>query len=69
MFSLVSYPAFKSTRKDPQRIKKTNKTFIETLDYSNIEFPVTTKQYNKIEIQNSININVFGYEAKQPFPI
>ena len=45
--------------KDSQRIKKTDKTFIETLDYSNIEFPVTTNQYNKIEI----------YEAKQPFPI
>ena len=36
--------------KDPQRIKKTDKTFIKTLDYLNIEFPVTTKQYNKIEV-------------------
>ena len=26
-------------------------------------------QYNKIEKQNSIKINVFGYEEKQPFPI
>ena len=42
---------------------------INKLDYSGIEFPVTTKQYNKIEIQNNININVFGYEEKQPFPI
>ena len=55
--------------KDPQRIKKSDKAFIENLDYSGIEFPVTTKQYNKIEKQNEININVFGYEEKQKYPI
>ena len=54
--------------KDPQRIKKTDKKYINQLDYSGIEFPVTTKQYNKIEKQNEININVFGYENK-PYPI
>ena len=52
-----------------QRIKKTDKTFICQLDYSSIEFPVTVIQINKIEKQNKININVFGYEEKQPFPI
>ena len=26
-------------------------------------------QYNKIEKQKSINVNVFGYEDRQPFPI
>ena len=26
-------------------------------------------QYNKIEKQNTIRINVFGYEEGQPFPI
>ena len=55
--------------KYPQRIKKVDKQYIENLDYSGIEFPVTTKQYNKIEKQNEININVFGYEDKQPYPI
>ena len=55
--------------KDPQRIKKSDKEFIKKLDYSGIEFPVATKQYNKIEKQNEININVFGYENKQPYPI
>ena len=45
--------------KDPQRIKKSDKAFIQTLDYQGIEFPVTIKQI----------INVFGYENKQPFPI
>ena len=55
--------------KDPQRIKNTDKQFIEKLDYSSIEFPVTVKQINKIEKQNNICINLFGYEEKQPFPI
>ena len=52
-----------------ERIKKSDKECIKNLDYSGIEFPVTTKQYNKIEKQNEININVFGYENKQPYPI
>ena len=39
------------------------------MDYSNIEFPVTIKQINKIEKQNKININIFGYESKQPYPL
>ena len=56
-------------KNDPQRIKKTDKTFISQLDYSSIEFPVTVKQINKIEKQNNICINLFGYEEKQKFPI
>ena len=55
--------------KNPQRIKKSDKEYIENLDYSGIEFPVTIKQFNKIEKQNKININVFGYEEKQPYPV
>ena len=55
--------------KDPQRIKKSDKQYIQDLDYTGIEFPVATKQYNKIEKQNEIRINVFGYENKQPYPI
>ena len=55
--------------KNPQRIKKSDKQYIQDLDYTGIEFPVTTKQYKKIEKQNEIRINVFGYENKQPYPI
>ena len=33
------------------------------------KFPVTQKQYNKVETQNGIAINIFGYEGKQPYPI
>ena len=55
--------------KDPQRIKKADKAYVDKLNYTGIEFPVSTKQYNKIEKQNEININVFRYENKQPYPI
>ena len=55
--------------KYPQRIKKSAKQYIKNLDYTGIEFPVTIKQFSKIEKQNKININVFGYEEKQPYPI
>ena len=53
----------------PERIKKGDKQMINELNYDGIAFPVTQKQYNKIETQNSIRIDVFGYENGQPFPI
>ena len=53
----------------PERIKKGDKQMINELNYDGIAFPVTQKQYNKIEMQNGIRINVFGYENGQPFPI
>ena len=55
--------------KYPQRIKKADRQYVEKLDYSGVEFPVSVKHYNKIEKQNSINISVFGYEDRQPYPI
>ena len=55
--------------KDPQRIKKSDRKYVDKLNYDDIEFPVATKQYNKIEKRNEINISVFGYENKQPYPI
>ena len=69
MLQMVHIRHSNPQKKDPQRIKKADKHYIEKLDYSNIEFPVSQKHYNKIEKQNNININVFGYEEKQPFPI
>ena len=35
--------------KYPERIKKEDKSMIEKLDYSGIEFPISKKDYNKIE--------------------
>ena len=53
----------------PERIKKSDRQLRDKLNFSGIVFPVTINQINKIEKQNEININVFGYENKQPYPI
>ena len=55
--------------KNLQRIKKEDKKMINELNYEGIEFPVSQKHYNKVKKQNSIRINVFGFENEQPFPI
>ena len=55
--------------KDPQRIKKDDKKKVNELNYDGVEFPVSQRHYNKVEKQNSIRINVFGYEDGPPFPI
>ena len=52
-----------------ERIKKDDKKMINELNYDGIDFPLSQKRYNKVEKQNSIGINVFGYEDGQPFPI
>ena len=55
--------------KYPERVKKEDKKMINELNYDGIDFPLSQKHYNKVEKQNSIRINVFGYEDGQPFPI
>ena len=55
--------------KYPERIKKKDKKMINELNYDGIDFPLSQKHYNKVEKQNSIRINVFGFEDGQPFPI
>ena len=55
--------------KNPQRIKKIDKEYIKNLDYNGIELLVPIKQYNAIDKQNNISINVFGYQDKQPYPV
>lgn len=42
---------------------------VEELNYQGVEFPIATKHFGKIEEQNSINVNDFGYEDKQFYPI
>ena len=53
----------------PERIKKEDKKMINELNYDGTDFPLSQKHYNQVEKQNSIRINVFGYENGQPFPI
>ena len=56
-------------RKAPQRIKKSDEEILLELYYEGIEFPVAVKDYSKLEWKNYININGFGYENKQFYPI
>ena len=57
-------------KKNPQRITQSDREFAENkLDYSGINSPVTINQIPKIEKQSQININVFGYYQKKPYPI
>ena len=53
----------------PERIKKEDKKMVNELNYDRIDFPLSQKHYNKVEKQNNIRVNVFGYEKGQPFPI
>ena len=53
----------------PERITKKYKKLVNDLDYDGIEFPVQEKDFSKIEVQNNICVNVFGYENELVFPI
>ena len=49
-------------QKDPQRVTLKDKEIAKTLNYSGLTFPVTIRDMDKIEKQNKININVYGYD-------
>ena len=51
------------------RMKKEDEKIADTLNYSGISFPVSTKDYDLIKEQNNICINVFSYEDKIVCPI
>ena len=55
--------------KNPQRITKKDKEFVNNLNYEDIDFPISKKDYCKIETQNKICINVFCYEDKTTYPV
>ena len=49
----------------PERITKSDRESVKGLDYSGITFPVTRNQIKRIEKQNKININLFGYDTEK----
>lgn len=55
--------------RNPQLIKNSDRKMAEKLNYNGVEFLVIIKDYQRIEVQNNVNIYVFGYENKQFFPI
>ena len=54
-----------SVSKNPQRITKEDKKLVGSLNYEGIEFPVSRKDYCKID---NICINVFCYENRLTYP-
>ena len=52
-----------------RHITKVDRDFANNLNYDCIEFPVQEKDFSKIEVQNNICVNVFGYENELVFPI
>ena len=53
----------------PERITNIDKEIASNLNYDEIKFPVEEKDFKKIEVQNNICINVFGYENDLVFPV
>ena len=51
------------------RIGKKDRRIADSLDYSDVDFPVSARNYCKIEDKNGICINVFSYEGKVVCPI
>ena len=56
-------------KRNPQKIAKEDEKMIRELNYEGIKFPVSRKDYCKIERQNSICINVFCYENNLNYPV
>ena len=55
--------------KNPQRITKKDNEIVGKLDYEGLNFPVSKKDYCRIELQNKICINVFCYDNKLTYPV
>ena len=53
----------------PGGILRIDRDFANNLNFDGIEFPVQEKDFKKIEVQNNICVNVFGYENKLVFPV
>ena len=52
-----------------QRIRKEDKGIAKDLNYKDVTFPVSKKDYGRIEVLNKICINVFCYEYKVVYPV
>ena len=52
-----------------ERITKKDKEIVKDLSYSGVDFPVSKKDYGKIEVLNKIYVNVFCYENKMIYPV
>ena len=69
MFSFVSFRHLNPLKIYPERITKEDKKMINDLDFEGIKFPVSEKDYCRIERQNNICINVSCYENNLTYPL
>ena len=53
----------------PERITKEDRRMVNDSDHVDITFPVSKKEYCKIEQENSICITVFCYENDLVYPV
>ena len=51
------------------RVTKKDKEIADSLNYGEVDFPVSKKDYYKISVLNEINVNVFCYENKVIYPV
>ena len=58
VFSLALYQTFKSIKTHPERIAKADRNMVNDLDYADIKFPVTKKDFCKIEQKSNICVNI-----------
>ena len=52
-----------------ERIRKEDREVSKRLNYQGVDFPVSKKDYGKIEILNKIIVDVFCYENKFVYPV
>ena len=52
-----------------ERMQKEDREFCKKLNHQGVDFPVSKKDYGKIEVLNKININAFCYEKKAVYPV
>ena len=71
MFSLVSYQTFNPLKIHPERITKEDKKMINELDYEEIKFPVSKKDFAELKnkiifalIYSVMKIILFMYQIK-----
>ena len=60
---------FNLVERNPQRITRKDRELVNKVDYEGINFPVSKKDYCRIEMQNNICINVFCCDNKLTYPV
>ena len=69
MFYVVSCKTLNLGAKKLERIRKEDREVVKKLNYQGVDFPVSKKDYGKIEILNKSRVNMFCYENKVVYPV